>query len=125
MTMEEFKEAQQVIKEGQDGDVVYLVDSGEYACSKTINGASTYLKTYQAGEYFGELALMYTAARAASIQCSKAGTLYALDRQTFKHIIEEAATKKRQKLSDTLSKVQILEEIDPREKDQLCDIVKT
>jgi len=38
---------------------------------------------------------MYTAPRAASIKCSKAGTLFGLDRQTFKHIIEGAARKKR------------------------------
>ncbi len=38
---------------------------------------------------------MYTAPRAASIKCSKQGTLYGLDRQTFKHIIEEAANKRR------------------------------
>lgn len=56
------------------------------------------MKTYKTGEYFGELALMYTAPRAASIKCSIAGTLYGLDRQTFKHIIHESASKKRQNL---------------------------
>lgn len=39
--------------------------------------------------------------------------LFGLDRQTFKHIIEEAAKKKRQTLAEILSKVQILSEIDP------------
>lgn len=48
------------------------------------------------------------APRAATIKCSVSGTLFALDRQTFKHIVEEAAKKKRQTLSDILSKVQIL-----------------
>lgn len=56
---------------------------------------------------------MYTAPRAASIKCSKPGMLFGLDRQTFKHIIEEAAKKKRQTLAEILSKVQILSEIDP------------
>jgi len=67
---------------------------------------------------------MYTAPRAASIKCSKPGTLYALDRQTFKHVVEEAANKRREKYRTILSKVSILSEIDPYEKEQLCDILK-
>lgn len=96
--------------------MLFIVGSGSYACSKIIGGSETYLKTYKPGDYFGELALMYTAPRAASIKCSESGTLYSLDRQTFKHIIEESARKKRQQLSDILAKVEILSEIDPNEK---------
>ena len=87
MTIKETASNELIIKEGDEGDVLYLVYSGEYSCSKVINGSETYLKTYKSGEYFGELALMYMAPRAASIKCSVSGTLFALDRQTFKHII--------------------------------------
>jgi cAMP-dependent protein kinase regulator len=66
------------------------------------------LKTYKTGESFGELALMYTAPRAATIICSKPGILYGLDRQTFKGVVEEAANKRRQKFRSILSKVSIL-----------------
>lgn len=104
--------------------MLFVVGSGEYVCSKVINGVETYLKTYQTGESFGELALMYNAPRAASIKCSCNGVLYGLDRQTFKHVAEEAANKRRQKLKMILEKVSILSEIDPFEKDQLCDILK-
>ena len=38
---------------------------------------------------------MYTSPRAATIKCSTKGSLYGLDRQTFKHIIEESANKRR------------------------------
>jgi cAMP-dependent protein kinase regulator len=103
---------------------LYVVGSGEYDCSKIIHGTETYLKTYKIGESFGELALMYTAPRAASIKCSKSGVLYGLDRQTFKHIVEEAANKRRDKFRSILGKVSILSEIDPYEREQLCDILK-
>lgn len=39
---------------------------------------------------------MYNAKRAASIKCSKAGTIYALDRLTFINIVQESAIKKRE-----------------------------
>ncbi len=67
---------------------------------------------------------MYNAPRAASIKCKKAGKLFGLDRATFNHIVQESATKKRKYYSEILSKVQILAEIDPYEKEQLCDTLK-
>lgn len=79
---------QSIIKEGEKGDVLYVVASGEYDCTKVIGGKETYLKTYKSGESFGELALMYNAPRAATIKCKAAGRLYALDRSTFTNIIQ-------------------------------------
>ena len=86
---------QQIIKEGEDGDMLYLIGSGEYLCTKIINGNKTYLKTYKSGDLFGQLSLMYNSKRAASIKCVKSGTLYALDRPTFTSIAQESAIKKR------------------------------
>lgn len=74
---------------------MYIVGSGEYSCSKVIKGTETFLKTYKSGESFGELALMYNAPRAATIKCEVVGTIYGLDRQTFKHIVEDAANRRR------------------------------
>jgi len=67
---------------------------------------------------------MYNAPRAASIKCKNAGKLYGLDRNTFNNIVQEAATKKRNYYSEVLSKVEILADIDPYEKEQLCDTLK-
>jgi cAMP-dependent protein kinase regulator len=51
----------------------------------------TYLKTYESGESFGELALLYNAPRAASIKAKNTCNLYELDRETFNHIVKDAA----------------------------------
>ena len=83
-----------------------------------------YLKSYLEGDTFGELAMMYNAPRAATIQCSKEGILYGLDRMTFKNIVQESASKRREKFRQFLSKISILSEIDPYEREQLCDILK-
>ena len=56
-----------VIKEGDSGDIIYIVESGELKCSKVINGEDKFLKNFVAGDVFGELALLYNAPRAASI----------------------------------------------------------
>ena len=67
---------------------------------------------------------MYNAPRAASIKSKANGKVFGLDRTTFNNIVQEAASKKRRCYSDILSRVDILAEIDPYEKEQLCDTLK-
>ena len=45
-----------MIKQGQDGDVLYLVDSGELAIIKKFEGQKeeTHLKDVMPGDVFGE-----------------------------------------------------------------------
>lgn len=49
--LEEIKteESQGIIKEGEEGDMLFIVGSGEYECTKVINGTEKYLKTYYSG----------------------------------------------------------------------------
>jgi len=51
-----FKKGDSVIKQGEDGDVLYVVDEGELNCYKKFanNAEETFLKTYIPGESFGE-----------------------------------------------------------------------
>ena len=118
---------QNVITQGEEGDVLYLVDSGELDCEKVFKAGDppTYLKTYKPGESFGELALLYNAPRAATIRAKTDSTCWALDRECFNNIVKDAAMKKREKYENTLKKVEILKSIDPYELGQICDALKT
>mmetsp|Transcript_30052 Transcript_30052/g.22308 ORF Transcript_30052/g.22308 Transcript_30052/m.22308 type:complete len:118 (+) Transcript_30052:446-799(+) len=88
-----------VIREGDQGDCMYVVEQGELDCTKVFKGNSqpTHLKVYKPGEGFGELALLYNAPRAATITASTDGILWKLDRDTFNHIVKDAASRKREK----------------------------
>ena len=122
-----YKAGQNVIKQGEEGYVLYLVDSGELDCEKVFKTGDppTYLKTYKPGESFGELALLYNAPRAATIRAKTDATCWALDRECFNNIVKDAAIKKREKYENTLKKVEILKSIDPYELGQICDALKT
>ena len=122
-----YSAGQNVITQGEEGDVLYLVDSGELDCEKVFKSGDppTYLKTYKQGESFGELALLYNAPRAATIRAKTDATCWALDRECFNNIVKDAAIKKREKYENTLKKVEILKSIDPYELGQICDALKT
>jgi len=104
MAMEEmkFKAGDKVIVQGDDGDYFYVLDEGNLDCTKQYKGKPepTYLKTYEPGESFGELALLYNAPRAANINAKTDCTCFALDRACFNNIVKAAACKKRERYED-------------------------
>ena len=107
--------------------MLYVVDEGSLDCSKRLDPNSnqaTHLKTYQAGEAFGELALLYNAPRAATIVAKTASQLWQLDRNTFNHIVKDAAQTKRDKYEDFLASVPILQSIDHYERSKIADSIK-
>ncbi|CAD7013817.1 unnamed protein product [Ceratitis capitata] len=78
-----------IIRQGDDGDNFYVIESGVY---KVIcNG--DHISTYDNSGIFGELALLYNVPRAASIQAVTEGLLWAMDRQTFRRILLKSAFK--------------------------------
>lgn len=77
-------EGEMVIKQGDDGNEMYIVEKGSLNCSKFVeDGSEMHLRTYNEGECFGELALMYNVPRAAQIKAAADCVLWALDRNTF------------------------------------------
>lgn len=59
-----------IISQGEDGDMLYVVDKGELDCYKRFkkDEDEKHLKIYKEGDSFGELALLYNAPRAATIR---------------------------------------------------------
>ena len=112
-----FSSGDVVIQQGDEGDCLYIVDSGELDCFKILPGTSKekFLKTYVAGEAFGELALLYNCPRAATIKAKPSCILWSLDRDTFNNIVKESARMKRQKYETFLKSVEILSTMDEYE----------
>ncbi|KAL4489455.1 hypothetical protein ABPG72_002751 [Tetrahymena utriculariae] len=126
MTEVKFSPGDWIIKQGEDGDNLYVVDQGELDCYKKFSkdAEDTYLKTYMPGEAFGELALLYNAPRAASIKAKTESILFSLDRECFNNIVKESAIKRRERFEATLQKVELLDSMDPYERVHLADGIR-
>ena len=128
MEEKRFKSGEYVITQGDRGDCLYFVESGNLECYKQFSKGTEpiMVKKYQPGDSFGELALLYNAPRAASIKAvSEEVITWVLDRETFNNIVKDAAQKKREKYENFLKKVEILSTIDPYELMQICDAIKS
>lgn len=115
-----------VIREGEEGDSLFVVANGTLTCTKVFKGNTepTFLKRYESGEAFGELALLYNAPRAATITSDDESLLYVLDRATFNHIVKDAAIRRKEKYETFLKKVDLLKTMDDYERSQISEAFK-
>jgi cGMP-dependent protein kinase len=111
-----FKDGETVIKQGDDGDLFFVVEDGklDILVSKTdpadefpssveiVVGAP-----YASGSSFGELALMYGSPRAATIRAKTDCVLWCLHSQQFKGITRSHKQKREEIIVETIRKVKI------------------
>lgn len=86
---ETFTKDAQVIKQGEMGDRFYLVEKGELECRmKEGDGPELTVKTYTAGNYFGEVSLICSVPRKASVYVkSKSADLLSIDKESFDRVL--------------------------------------
>ena len=80
-----FEAGQTVMKEGDQGNYFYVIESGAFDVLTKQRG-STPVRTHTSGESFGEVALMYNTFRTATVKCKTAGNLWALDSGMFRQL---------------------------------------
>lgn len=127
MEEKKFTEGSIVIQQNDDGNELYLVESGKLECSKVFPNESIgkVLKYYEAGEAFGELSLLYNMPRAATIKALTDSVCWVLDRECFNHIVKDAAIKKREQYDSFLSNVELFKSMDAYERGQLADCLRS
>ena len=106
---EEFKAGEHVVKQGESGQQIFIVEEGELVVTKIddtgnsgdfdkdSSGGSgsgshgghkeTEMMTLKKNDYFGERALMYDEARAANVTCVTDCKLLATSRKAFEEVV--------------------------------------
>mmetsp|Transcript_33723 Transcript_33723/g.61067 ORF Transcript_33723/g.61067 Transcript_33723/m.61067 type:complete len:415 (+) Transcript_33723:73-1317(+) len=115
---------ERIIQEGDDGDCMFLIESGEFDCIKLINGDPKVVKKCGQGDVFGELALLYNCPRAASVEATTDATVWSLDRGTFGHIVRDASAKRREMFMDFLKAVPLFNPLESYDLMELADCLQ-
>lgn len=86
----DFSENQEVIKEGDPGETLYLIIEGRVAVFKQQDdGGEIELDRMDAGDYFGEMALFEDIPRTATIRTVAPSRMLMLHKQEFKEMVRE------------------------------------
>ncbi|KAL7872507.1 hypothetical protein SRHO_G00074900 [Serrasalmus rhombeus] len=106
----------EIIKEGTEGDSMYIVAAGELKVTQSGRD----LRTLTSGDVFGELAILYNCKRTASVKAVTAVRLWCIDRQTYRSIMTSKSKKKREQLMGFLKTARTLKALN---EEQLSNII--
>jgi CRP-like cAMP-binding protein/serine/threonine protein phosphatase PrpC len=118
------KKGEVVIRQGDAGDWFYVVDAGEFSVTLNQGGKQVEILKYttsgNTNPCFGELALMYSKPRAATVTASKDGVLWAMDRRSFRAILMKSSAAS---MIRTLRSVDVLKSLTVGQLQRLQDML--
>ncbi|MFA5073457.1 MAG: Crp/Fnr family transcriptional regulator [Nitrospirota bacterium] len=76
-----------LFREGDQGEVMYIIQSGKVRVSKRIRGVEKTLATLDKGEFLGEMAILNDKPRSATAETLEQCDMLVIDRQTFDSLI--------------------------------------
>ena len=99
---EHFEPGEEVFRQGDLGDRVYIVLSGRAEVLREFDGSREAIATLARGEYFGEMALLNSTTRNATVRCVEAMDVLSLPEPEFSLLSENLPQFRRefQKTSD-------------------------
>lgn len=80
---------QTIIREGDEGDYYYLIESGRCVVTRQVGGATVELAELKTGDAFGEEALVANTRRNASVAMKTDGALLRLAKEDFVELLRE------------------------------------
>lgn len=86
LRVKEFAAGDVIIKQGENGNLFYIIEEGAATCTKQMSPteAPQKIAELQSGAYFGEIALLTARPRQATVTASGHVKCLTLDRKTFK-----------------------------------------
>jgi CRP-like cAMP-binding protein len=90
MHVQRVKQFNQIVKQGDHGDAMYLVLEGELRVRMMIGGKETILVTLGPGEFFGEISLFDHGPRSADVLANQDSLLLKISSDSFLRLVSEA-----------------------------------
>uniref|UniRef100_A0A7S1LSD2 Cyclic nucleotide-binding domain-containing protein n=1 Tax=Alexandrium catenella TaxID=2925 RepID=A0A7S1LSD2_ALECA len=129
------RKGETLIQQGDQGDCLYIIDDGEVDIfvarpgpdgKVTSSDRGSKVVALGVGKLFGELALLYSAPRAATaVVASGSCRLWQLDREPFKMLLAQKSVMQSELYEGWLSEVDILKSLNRYELSRLSDLLQS
>jgi cAMP-dependent protein kinase regulator len=106
-----------LIRQGDQGDYFYVLYAGK--CNFQVDGKA--VGEAGPGDSFGELALLYTCPRAATVQALTDVTVFRVDQKSFRYLLRYQTEHSENIKLDLLAKVPFLADLRPTDLQKLAD----
>jgi len=126
---------QDIIRQGEEGDCLYIINDGEvdvYVARPSADGQLSASErgpkvvSLGSGALFGELALMYSAPRAATVCIrSESCKLWQLDREPFKKLLAQQSQNQYAMYEGWLAEVDLFKSLNRYELSRLSDLLES
>jgi len=116
----EYKKNNLIIKEGDVGSLVYVMEDGKVEVTK--DGGK--LGTMTHGKVFGELAILYNCTRTASVRALANCKLWAIDRQIFQSIMMKTGLQKQKDYMNFLKSISYFKNLPDETLSNIADVLE-
>jgi len=82
-----YRAGERIYEQGSEGNVLYLIESGEVRVLREVEGMSIPLATLGSGDFFGEMALLNNTPRSATIEAVSDVDLWVLNKDDFETLL--------------------------------------
>jgi CRP-like cAMP-binding protein len=110
---------EKIIRQGSQGDYFYIIYDGKV--NFDVNG--TTVGRARKGNSFGELALLYTCPRAATVTADRDCVLFRVDQNSFRHILRNQTKQSEQAKIDLLRGVDFFSELATSDIEKLSHVM--
>ena len=83
-----FRPGEVIVREGDPADRFYIIESGQVEGTKSAPEGGVHVLTMRAGEYFGEVGLLATRTRTATVRAVSEVRVLSLDRARFRALVD-------------------------------------
>jgi len=115
-----FRRGDNAIVQGDYGDNIYIVESGEFGVY--VDGKR--VATRGKGTVFGELALLYNSPRKATVTALVDSVVWVVDRFTFRRIVTDLSERRYQLYVQFLQRVSLLQPLSQFERSKIAEALE-
>ena len=113
----QFEKDEEIVKQGDEADYFYVIFEGNVHYE--VDGEEVGIAT--PGSSFGELALLYTSPRSATVVTDTDCILYCVDHPTFRYIMQTQREQAAQDKRELLQGIPFLQDLDESDLNRLVD----